>query len=302
MKKRNKIITLVTGLLLTTFLVIANAVNVSAVGQFSVSPMYQLVTLTPGEEYTSNFEIINPKDNTLPFYYTIEIEPFYVDNENNMVFEKNASYNEIIDWIEIQSVEGVIQPNETSEIRFTITVPENAAPGGQYVAINVKSAEYEVNNSTVDLRNVFTASHLVYADVSGESVRKGSIKDVKVPAFLFDGHISGSATIINEGNVHSQATHTLRIYPLFSDEEVFTNEEEPSKKWIMPGATSFASLEWKETPNIGIFHVIYNVEYEGVESTVDKYVIVCPLWLLFVIIFLIILLAIRIITGRKKQK
>lgn len=65
---------------------------------------------------------------------------------------------------------------------------------------------------------------------------------MNVPSFLFSGKITGSAMISNEGNVHSQAVSTLQVFPLFSNEEVFTNEEDPKKSWVMPGNTNFAKI------------------------------------------------------------
>ena len=115
------------------------------------------------------------------------------------------------------------------------------------------------------------------------------------------GNITGGASITNQGNIHSEATHTLQIFPLFSDEEVYTNEENPKSTWIMPGNTAYSSISWDETPSVGIFHVIYKVEFEGVNNTVDKYVIVCPLWLLFLIILAIFLIIFKILWGKKKE-
>ncbi|MBR2587334.1 hypothetical protein IKE71_03115 [Candidatus Saccharibacteria bacterium] len=277
-----------------------SSVPTFAIGQFAISPMYQQITLTPGETYTGNFEVINPGDNTIDFRYTVRVEPFSVEGLDDLSFTANGSYNQIVDWIELSHTEGIISPNETEEVRFTINVPEDAPAGGQYAAIMVTSEEYRLDNSTVDLREKYEASHLLYTEVAGETSRKGSINNVSVPGFLLSGNITGSASIVNEGNVHSQATHTLQVFPLFSSEEIYTNEENPKGVWVMPGNTAFSSISWDETPSLGIFHVIYNVAYEGVESKVDKLVIICPLWLLLIIFLVIFLIIFKILWGKRK--
>ena len=286
---------------IATFLTFFATTPASAIGHFAISPMYQQITLTPGEDYTGNFEVINPGDNTIDFRYTVRVEPFSVEGLDNLSFTANGSYNQIVDWIELSREEGIISPNETEEVRFTIHVPEDAPAGGQYAAIMVTSEEYRLDNSTVDLREKYEASHLLYTEVAGETVRKGKVDNANVPSFLLSGNITGSATITNEGNVHSMATHTLQVFPLFSKEEIYTNEETPKTSWIMPGNSAFTSISWEETPGVGIFHVIYNVEYEGVESKVDKIVIVCPIWLLFLVLLAIFLIIFKILSAKKKS-
>ena len=282
-----------------SFMTVAPA---SAIGQFAISPMYQQITLTPGEAYTGNFEVINPGDNTIDFRYTVSVKPFSVEGLDDLSFTTNGDYNQIVDWIELSRTKGIISPNDTQEVRFTINVPKNAAAGGQYAAIVVTSEEYRLDNSAVDLREKYEASHLIYAEVAGETIRKGKIDKANVPGFLFSGNITGSSEITNLGNVHSKASHTLQVFPLFSGEEIYTNEESPKETWIMPGNTAMTSITWEETPSVGIFHVIYNVEYEGVNSNVDKYVIICPLWLLFLILLAIFLIIFRILSYKKSPK
>lgn len=303
MKKLNKTIKALVVASLAILLSFLGTAPTYAIGQFAISPMYQQIVLTPGETYTGNFEVINPGDNTIDFRYTVKVEPFSVEGLDDLSFTANGDYNQIVDWIELSRTEGIITPNDTQEVRFSINVPEDAAGGGQYAAIVVTSEEYRMDNKSVDLRERYEASHLIYAEVAGETVRKGDISDAKVRSFMFSGNITGSATIANNGNVHSEVTHTLQIYPLFSKEEVYSNEEDPKHSWIMPGNTAFTSVEWKETPKMGIFHVIYTVSFEGVEKTVDKYVIICPIWLLVVILAIVFLILFKILfTGKGEKK
>ena len=276
--------------------------NASASESFSLSPMYDLISLTPGEIFESSFTIVNPAGNTSNFYYTLRIDPFTEDGNQNITATKNGHYTDMAEWIELPKTEGVVAPNSSETVPYRIVVPTDAPAGGQYASIAVGSKEDTSAEEGFSIHEVFEMGYLIYAEVAGETIRKGNVTDVNVPGFLFSGNISGSSSITNEGNVHSASTQTLQIFPLFSSEEVFTNEEDPKTLWIMPGNTNFAKVTWEETPSVGIFHVIYNVEYEGVESKVDKYVIVCPLWLLFLIIFALALLAFRILSTKKNKK
>lgn len=279
-----------------------NGQDAFAAVSFNLSPMFQNITLVPGETYVGNFKLTNNDTSDESFAYKLSIEPFYVDDNNDITLTTNGDYNQIVEWITLSATEGVIAPNETAEIRFTIDVPETTAAGGQYASIMVRSKEAETPNDGIQIREIYQSAHLIYADVAGETTRKGDIDEVSVPGFLLNGKIYGSSKIKNNGNVHSRATATLQIFPLFSNEEVFTNEEEPDTVFIMPESTRTKIVSWDDTPSVGIFHVIYKVEFEGVESKVDKMVIVCPLWLLFIILLAIFLIIFKIWSGKKREK
>ena len=260
MKLKRKLKSLAVALS-AVFVAAIGAVPTHAIGQFALSPMYQQIVLTPGDTYTGNFAVVNPADNPIDFRYTVSIKPFSVEGLDNLSFTANGDYNQIIDWITLSRTEGIVSPNENQEVRFSISVPEDAAAGGQYAAILVKSEDYMLDNERVDLRENYEASHLIYAEVAGETVRKGTIENVRVPSFLFSGDITGSAQITNEGNVHSLATQTLQVTPLFSKEEAYTNEEQPKETWIMPGNSVYTSTSWEHSPSVGVFRVAYTVNF-----------------------------------------
>ena len=296
---------LTTGLLaiVLSTLNICKALPASAASSsFRLSPMYQNVSLIPGESSQGTFIITNPANNEVNFEYKLYVQAFAATDDEDVVFENNGDFNQIVDWITLEKTSGEIAPNSSEEISFTINTPVDAPAGGQYAAIMVRQEASGSIGDAVNLKQNYEISHLIYADVAGETVRKGDITDVSVPSILFSGNISGTAKIKNLGNVHSRATHTLQVFPLFSNEEVYTNEETPQTSFIMPGTTKLTTTSWENTPSVGIFHVIYNVEYEGVESNVDKIVIICPLWLLFIIILALFLLIFKIFWGKKKDK
>lgn len=272
---------------------------------FSMSPMKQSIVLDPGESYQTSVTISNPGTNDTNFSYKVEVKPFYVDENYQSVFEEYEQYSQIVDWITLDSPDtGVIEPNESREILFTINVPSWAPGGGQYASILV-SSNGGASGGGMTINETVAMGHIIYAEITGKTSKQGEFLDMSLPGVIFSGYISGSSAIRNTGNTHGEAKYTLQVYPLFSDEEVFSNAEAPYTHYIIPGRTYYDNdTIWPGTPAIGIFNVVYTVEYEGVVKQVSKMVIKCPIYLLFVVlavfIGIIIWIVMRIRSRRKK--
>ncbi|MBQ9180826.1 hypothetical protein IJ135_01900 [Candidatus Saccharibacteria bacterium] len=270
---------------------------------FTLGPMKQQMIIEPGESYEGSFDILNPAANTTDFKYTVEVKPFYVDDDYNTVLDQSASYNEIVDWITIMSpMNGILAPNESAEIEYVIDVPSYAPAGGQYAAIVVTSDPGENTSGQSSVLERHAIAHTIFAEIAGATTRSGEITEVDVPGFLFSGEIKGEATIKNTGNVHGTAKYTLSVTPLFSSEEVYTNAEDPDTHIIVPDRTFYNETSWPDTPGMGLFNVKYMVEFEGVTQEVSKLVIICPIWLLFVIAFIIAFIIIAIVVKIVRSK
>ncbi len=264
----------------------------------TVSPMYQMKVLAPGEAEPGSFTVANPANSAGPIDYEFEIRAFSYDEEEGEVFAEKEDYSDMVDWIVLNETSGTLQPNERHEVSFTINTPTDTRAGGQYAAIITKFKGGQVG----PFNEVFEIAHLIYAEVSGDTFHDGDVDYVEVPSFLFSGNITGKSAITNKGNVHAYASHVLKVFPLFGDEEFFTNEENPQKNLIMPDAKRYTSTTWEQTPKIGIFRVIYTVEFEGKTNEVSKVVIVCPLWLIIIIAIILLILIIRPFLSKKEDK
>ena len=293
---------LITGL--SSLLICSMSIGaVFADGKFSVSPMNQKIVLTPGETYRGSFKVANPATNANDFSYKAAVSPFYVSEDYEPIYENNGDYTQMVEWIEIDNPEGVIAPNNVIELLFSINVPKNAPAGGQYAAIAVTSNDdSEPLEKGINIDMKFSITHIIYAEVAGTTERQGDIFNVNVPSFIFDGNITATSSVKNTGNVHGTAKYTLQIFPLFSGEEIYTTEEEPTEKTILPDRILTNNIEWADTPIFGLFNVKYTVEFEGVTTEVSKLVIKCPLWLLFIAIFIIIALIVWIVIRVKMCK
>ncbi len=271
---------------------------------FSMSPMDQQIVLMPGDSYESSLRVTNPGTHTTDLDYEVNVEPFYRNDDATAIFENIGGRGEMANWITVTSHQtGHLSPNETDEVTFRIDVPEDAPAGGQYASVIVSSSSSSSEDAMI--KETRRIGHLIYAEISGETVRSGEIMNLNVPAFLLSGNIAGSVAIKNTGNTHGVATYKLQVFPLFSDEEVYTNEEDPEQHLILPDQTYYAETAWEKTPEIGIYNVVYTVEFAGKTAQASKLVIKCPIWLLFIVLFVVAGIAIWLATrawGRKTKR
>lgn len=270
----------------------------------TMSPMNQMLILDPGDVYTGSFSIMNQQDNAVALNYDILIESFYRNDDNEAIFEDVNGMGQIADWITVDSPEsGTLAPGELAKIYYTINVPMDAPAGGQYASIIASSSSNgDGAGNSVNLKESIAMAYTVMAEITGDTIHQGEIVEADVPSFLFDGNIAGSSRIKNTGNVHGVASYTLQVFPLFSGEEIYTNEENPQLKTIFPGQTLYNETTWSETPAIGIYNVVYTIEFEGVTKQVSKLVVKCPIWLLFVIAFAIVAIIIYFVVRAKNRK
>ena len=285
---------------------------------FTVSPQDQEYVLAPGQSVTGEVEATNPKDAEGDFYYIAEVVPYSVSDDGKYTtnFEATDDHTDIVNWVtmsdedesEEKEVHGVLKPGETEKAYYTITVPKDARGGGQYFAVRVKTdvdaAQKAENNDMVVIKEVIGIASLVYVEVSGDIVVKGEVTDNNIPSFFLTPPINASFVVKNYGNTHAKISYFLQVFPLFSDEEVYTTEEKMDTKYVLPGASRVITQSWNNTPSIGIFKVRQTVYYDSMHnepSVTEKMVIVCPVWILFVIFFLIAALIIWIVMRVKAR-
>ena len=299
MISRGKVIFILGAFLFGTTLLTANTASASdnAV-ELAISPVSHKVELAQGETYEGKFYVANV--GTEEFDYEVAVKPFGVSDVNyNVNYEENE-YTSIVGWTTLSRTTGHIEPNNKDEIVFTITVPEKAVAGGQYLAI-VASTTDEVEENASGFNVTGGAASLVYASITGDAKNSGEITENSIPAFYFNGPAKFNSTVSNTGDVHNAATYTIEVRNFFSGEVIYENSNDPLTHIILPNTQRFESTSW-ETPMLGIFRAKQTIVYAGQTSVEEGIIVVCPAWFIFASIFVIVSLVVRIVLLFKKRR
>lgn len=276
----------------------------------TLSPMTQKIILSPGEEYRGSLNISNPNSSTQNLEYKLSVGPFRqtssdgsIDDYDNVDTTTITNYNQIMDWIIFNKDSGYVTPNSTETVSFSILVPENAPAGGQYATILVTDVtDYnEKEDGNIAIKSISQIGSIIYAEIAGETIDDGTILNNDIPSFLLNNSLEATSMVKNNGNVHTDAEYILQVWPLFGDEEICTNEENPEKSLVLPETERYHA-QTCQLPTVGIFRAKQVVKIFGETSIVEKTIIVCPIWLLFIIIFAIIMLISYFIVKAKSRK
>lgn len=312
-----KIIALVLVFVSATFFFIGvSFADNTAQTSMSVSPMSQKISLIPGEKYEGAITVANVEKATKDLTYTAKVGPYNRNrNENNLDdygmvdVETKTGRNIMMDWIKLDKSEGILSPGSSEVINYVIDVPEDVPAGAQYASILIMDVPEEddkaLNDGGAIIQSRTQLVAAIFANIAGETIENGSIYDEYVPSFLLNSPLETTSMVRNEGNVYTDAEYILQVWPLFSDEEICTNEEDPNTELVLPDTERYHA-ETCNLPSIGIFKARQTVRIFNKESVVEKMIIVCPIWLLFVIFFviagLIIWIVMRVRARGKNNK
>lgn len=272
---------------------------------FTLTPMNQDVELTPGQVYTGYITVVNPSDATTDFPYKVSVTPFSVMGDDyaiDLATEHNRSM--MTKWITVKEPTGTLKPNESRQVEYTITVPENAPAGGQYATLTVTADKAADSNDGLTVQSVLEMASVIYAKVAGETVHEGKILENNIPAFAATTPVTLTAEIQNTGNVHDYATYAITVRDLFTGQVILPTSENDGRysEVIMPESTYYSQRELSNLPAIGIVNVSQTIRYNGEVSIKESNIIICPIWFMVLMLITIAALITTIVLIVKKHR
>lgn len=219
-----------------------------------ISPLTYNYDIDPGGSKDSQITLKNLGDEEIE--YTIETENFTATTDDGApVFNSKPSVEgvtSLADWFDFPDGRTAKIPAKGStEINFSVSVPEGAEPGGHYAAVFAKVVGKTEEGKT-ELGVSSRVGTLFLVNVPGD-VRYGvEIEDLTVPTFIWKGPVDLKMKIRNSGNVHydSQAEIALRRLVISGESKV-----DMGAHTVIPDSSRAYEGRWESKYPFGIYRV-----------------------------------------------
>jgi hypothetical protein len=221
-------------------------------------PLYQL-SLLPGATWSSTLKFTNNNPYDLVVYAFTQ--NFLATEESGVSLLPSgtvpgANAYELASWIAPQGGALTVKRGATITIPFTITIPQNAEPGGHYAAIIVGTTPPRGGDSEVSVGAQL--SSLLLVRVIGDVLERGTIEDFSAEHTLVQTQ-EGKLTLLfkNTGNVHVAPKGAIVITNMFGRERGrITIEGQNPFGNILPNSSRKFVFDWKGEQNffdIGLY-------------------------------------------------
>jgi len=201
MKNKSWIILLIIAILAPTLLF-------SAEVSISVSPVRVEHLVKQGERGTDTISVTN--DGTAFTRLRVSIEDWALTRDGNPMFMKvGKNPYSCADWIRINPVDFRVDPGQTREVRYTLTVPEGIEDGGFRVAIIFETVPDVVPGQKA--KQVYLKGRIatIVYEVVGKPVPQGHANSLK--ADLKKEGMDFLLALQNTGKVHFRTKGSITV-------------------------------------------------------------------------------------------
>lgn len=210
-----------------------------------ISPLTFEITANPGETIENHLKIYNPSPDS-----SIKIEMIIQDiaptGEHGYIIPVEPAETEtysLARWIKCEPKEFDLKSKEEKIIKFTISVPGDAEPGGHYGTV-IAGAKAVVGAGTTGVAIAPRVGSLVLLTVPGEMIEKITAQEFSVSSNYFEyGPIAFAAKFENLGTVHSRPSALITVTDLWGKKVA---EIPLTQKNVLPGSVRKFESSWEQ--------------------------------------------------------
>jgi len=212
----------------------------AAAASIGISPVTFELTGRPGEAIENYLKVFNPSSDTIGV--KMQIEDIAPTGEEGFVAvepPETETYS-LASWIKTDPEEFELKPGEERQVKFTLTIPENAEPGGHYGTV-LAGTKAIMGSGSTGAAIVQRIGALVLLIVPGEMKEGLIVKDFSAPIFSEYGPINFSVKFENTGTVHLKPTGLITINNLLGRNSAVIPFPERN---VLPGGIRKIDVAW----------------------------------------------------------
>lgn len=190
-------------------------------------------------------------------------------------------------WVQLRDTKVELQPNQTKEIAYTVTVPADAAPGGHYFTMIASTKALEKG-----LPITLQAATQLYLTTDGTLRNNNSLGGVRVPGIMVSRQVPYEFDVKNTGNVHFKADFYAQV----------DAAKTSAKHYVMPDTTRTIKGQVTVPAMPGVYDMTYGYTIEGTADPVTgtTRVLYLPPW--SIIAFIVGIISVAWITAWYRRK
>ncbi|MBQ8985121.1 hypothetical protein IJ076_00985 [Candidatus Saccharibacteria bacterium] len=284
----------------------------------SISPVNKIMQISANSTYDDTFKVSNNSDSPMKFeVYATPYAFSYSEDEDTykLGFSKDTTYTQIARWITFQGTDGnyaqkatfTAGPNESIEVAYRITTPDNIPGGGQYAVLFAHTLSGDSDGSGI--KTEASPGLVVYGRSDGETIISGEASNLEIKqTMMVNGEeksiINASSKVKNTGNVDFMANGNLKVTGVFGNTYYETSSDSTkSRVSIIPETELVVSDSWDDTPFFGMFNTEWTVYVNGeATETITKFVVIIPAVIIIVAILLLTIVIVWIIIMVRMRK
>jgi hypothetical protein len=243
-----------------------------------ITPVRQFLSADAGSSVHSTFTVINKTNDDL--HATFSVQQFSVnDYAYNYVFSPPAN-----NWLHVDLADATLQPGQSLNVPFTVTVPAGTAPGGHYYTLFAGASV-----SVGGVSSTIQATDLLYMTVNGQLDRTSHLQSSSIQWLSFGRTIPFSLQPINTGNVYFYAYVSGQLHGL-----LVKPASTPTSHLLMPNKPRDIEGSIASPILPGIYRAAYGYKTDaGQIVTQSHWIVFIPPW------FIAFVLATLLFAGKR---
>lgn len=261
-----------------------------------ISPVAKDITLNPGQTYSDTMTAVNQSPGVMNL--SLYASPYFVSGEQyKPIFSDVDPAVRADTWVKVSprmvslAAQGVVTAD------YTVTVPNNARPGGYYAVVFAQAAGAATGSVGVSER----AGEILYITVNGPASTSGAVDFTPVAGLTFNQTISPRVRIHDTGSVHFTAQVDQQLQAIISGNTGTVRQS----VHVLPGTTRMVSAPVTLQPyaGIGIYKLTRTVTFlnEPAHTDTQLIVFVSPAWPALLLASLVVGILIRLSHGKRAR-